>query len=239
MFEQSILLPDADKKPWTFAASLMVEVAVVSVVLLIPLVYTETLGLGWIQSGALPVPPRPLPPKTLVHVEPTSHALPNRVPHPFPIPTVVPTYRATIIVDPVQAVCTNCVPDGVPSVMASDYRDIGIGGTRIAPPPPKQTTNLVEAAKKPPVEATQTSPVKVSLGAQEAKIIRRIIPPYPPLARQTRVQGTVKLLGVISTEGRIERLQVLSGHPLLIPAAVDAVSSGRTGRRYSMGNPSR
>jgi protein TonB len=49
------------------------------------------------------------------------------------------------------------------------------------------------------------------------------MPVYPPLARQVRVSGVVKLMGIISREGRIIQLQVLSGHPLLIAAAVDAV----------------
>jgi protein TonB len=52
-------------------------------------------------------------------------------------------------------------------------------------------------------------------------------PPYPPLARQARIQGTVKLEAVISKEGTIENLTVVSGHPLLIQAALDAVKQWR------------
>jgi protein TonB len=47
---------------------------------------------------------------------------------------------------------------------------------------------------------------------------------YPPLARQARIQGTVRLEAVINKEGHIEELSVVSGHPLLIQAALDAVS---------------
>ena len=46
---------------------------------------------------------------------------------------------------------------------------------------------------------------------------------YPALARSARVQGTVHLLGVVSKDGTIQKLQVLGGHPLLVAAAVDAV----------------
>ena len=58
---------------------------------------------------------------------------------------------------------------------------------------------------------------------QEGLLIRQIKPPYPELAKRARIQGSVLLHAVISREGRIEQLQVVSGHPLLINAAVDAV----------------
>ena len=50
---------------------------------------------------------------------------------------------------------------------------------------------------------------------------------YPPLARQARIQGTVKLTAIISKTGSIEKLEVLQGHPLLIPAALTAVNQWR------------
>ena len=96
-----------------------------------------------------------------------------------------------------------------------------IGSTAEAIPQPRpQPTKPAEVKK--PIEPPPTA-ITVSKGTQEAKIIRRVIPVYPPLARTARVQGMVKLEGVISTEGRIERLRVISGHPLLVQAAVDAV----------------
>jgi periplasmic protein TonB len=54
-------------------------------------------------------------------------------------------------------------------------------------------------------------------------MVRRILPVYPPLAKQARVSGTVRLQGIISKEGTIQQLQVVSGHPLLVPAAIEAV----------------
>jgi protein TonB len=50
---------------------------------------------------------------------------------------------------------------------------------------------------------------------------------YPPLAKQARIQGVVKLNAVISKEGNIEQLTVVSGHPLLIPSALEAVKKWR------------
>ena len=52
-------------------------------------------------------------------------------------------------------------------------------------------------------------------------------PQYPPLARQARIQGTVKLSAVISKDGSIQKLEVMSGHPLLVPAALAAVKQWR------------
>jgi protein TonB len=62
---------------------------------------------------------------------------------------------------------------------------------------------------------------------EEGMILRRVEPAYPRIARDTRTQGVVVLRAVISKEGRIEGLQVVSGHPLLVSAATDAVAQWR------------
>jgi len=61
----------------------------------------------------------------------------------------------------------------------------------------------------------------------EGSLIRRVQPIYPPLARTARIEGSVVLAAVISKEGTIEHVQALSGHPMLVPAAVAAVSQWR------------
>ncbi len=58
---------------------------------------------------------------------------------------------------------------------------------------------------------------------QQANLIRQVKPPYPHLAKQARIQGAVVLEAVISKQGGVENLRVISGHPLLIQAALDAV----------------
>ena len=57
-----------------------------------------------------------------------------------------------------------------------------------------------------------------------AKLLRKVVPGYPPLAKTARVSGVVHLLGVIAKDGTIQNLQLLSGHPLLARAAIEAVS---------------
>jgi protein TonB len=61
----------------------------------------------------------------------------------------------------------------------------------------------------------------------EGSLIDRVQPEYPPLAKQARIQGTVLLRAVIDREGKIENLQVLGGHPLLVEAALKAVRQWR------------
>ena len=54
-------------------------------------------------------------------------------------------------------------------------------------------------------------------------LVHKVEPAYPPLARQAHVQGTVGLAALIDKHGNAERLEVISGHPMLVPAAMDAV----------------
>jgi len=61
----------------------------------------------------------------------------------------------------------------------------------------------------------------------EGSLIYRVQPSYPALAKATRIQGQVVLHAVISRSGTIESLQVISGHPLLVKAAIDAVRQWR------------
>jgi periplasmic protein TonB len=77
--------------------------------------------------------------------------------------------------------------------------------------------------------------VRVGEPMQQAQLITRIVPRYPPLAVQTRTQGTVLLHAIISVDGRITALEVVSGQPLLVQAAVDAVRQWRYRPTYLNG----
>jgi protein TonB len=61
----------------------------------------------------------------------------------------------------------------------------------------------------------------------EGNLVYRVQPIYPPLARSARIQGQVFLRAIISRTGTIENLQAVSGHPMLIPAALGAVRQWR------------
>ena len=86
----------------------------------------------------------------------------------------------------------------------------GIGGSNVALPPPA-----------PPLHHPPASHM------MEGNLIYRVQPEYPALARQVHVQGLVVLRAIISRNGAIENLQALSGHPLLIPSAINAVRQWR------------
>ena len=87
-----------------------------------------------------------------------------------------------------------------------------------APPPPP-----------PPPVKKKAPPKRIRVGGNVAKarLTRQVRPQYPPLARQARIQGTVKLSAIIAKDGSIQKLEVMSGHPLLVPAALSAVKQWR------------
>ena len=57
----------------------------------------------------------------------------------------------------------------------------------------------------------------------EARLVKKVEPAYPPLAKAARVQGTVRFTVIVGVDGKIENLRLVSGHPLLVNAAKDAV----------------
>jgi TonB family protein len=79
--------------------------------------------------------------------------------------------------------------------------------------------------------------IRVGGAVQTSRIVRQVQPSYPALARQARIQGTVKLNVLLTNEGAVQTVEVLSGHPLLIPAAIDAVKQWRYRPTLLNGNP--
>jgi len=71
--------------------------------------------------------------------------------------------------------------------------------------------------------AKPVQPIHVPGAITKASLISKVEPVYPPLAKQARIQGTVRFAAIIGEDGHIEKLQVISGHPLLIRAAQEAV----------------
>jgi len=80
-------------------------------------------------------------------------------------------------------------------------------------------------------------PVKMSEGVLEAQLISRVEPSYPIIAVETKTEGTVRLHAIISRDGRITSLEVLSGHPFLVKAALDAVGQWRCRPTLLNGEP--
>jgi protein TonB len=91
----------------------------------------------------------------------------------------------------------------------------------------------------PPPPPKPTTPQRIRVGGQveSAKLINKVSPEYPQLAKMARIQGTVRLEAVISKDGTIQDLKVLSGHPLLVKAALDAVKQWRYQPTLLNGDP--
>ena len=77
------------------------------------------------------------------------------------------------------------------------------------------------------VQAAPKGPMTISRGVAEGMLLQKVVPHYPPIAVASRTQGTVTLQAVISEDGTIEGLRVVSGSAMLTPAALDAVSQWR------------
>jgi protein TonB len=106
------------------------------------------------------------------------------------------------------------VPGGVPGGAPGGVIGGIIGGIPSAAPPPP-----VKEAPKP------TTPQRVRVGGnvQAANLIKKVTPTYPPLAKQARISGQVRFTAIIGKDGTIQNLQLVSGHPLLVAAAQEAV----------------
>jgi periplasmic protein TonB len=109
------------------------------------------------------------------------------------------------------------VPGGVPGGVAGGVLGGIIGGVPSAAPPPPPPPVKVEEKKAAPQR------IRVGGNVQAAMTIRAPKPAYPPLAKQARIQGVVRLNAIIGKDGSIQDLKAASGHPLLVPAALEAV----------------
>ena len=223
MFEQTLLThPASARKTGALAASFMAQSAVLGVLLVGPLLYTQALPMVPPVLADVFTPPKAPQPPTSVVAEQSRVASERSLSRPFPItsvPTRVPTSRAVadLAFEPVMDASV-VVSTGIPGV------DLGPGiSTAVLTPAPRvEVVKTVSVPKPVPIE--DVKPVRVSGGVLAAKILKRVTPAYPLLAKQTRVSGTVHLQATLSKDGRIENLRVIDGHPLLRQAALDAVS---------------
>jgi protein TonB len=216
MFEQSILAgANAGNKTRALAASFGAQGVVIAVAILIPLIFSDHLPevtLWTPLSAPLHAAPEPAPVESSSRAQSAASILHTaRVFHP-----PIASSRAT---GPPGAMI---LTDAGWSGSGDDFARPGVpGGLDTAFP-----TIIATAPKPQPATAVSKAPDKpqhVGGEVQAAKLIRKIVPAYPPLALHARVSGTVRLTGVIAKDGTIEQLEVLSGNPLLVPAALAAV----------------
>jgi protein TonB len=70
---------------------------------------------------------------------------------------------------------------------------------------------------------THTGPLRVGGNVQAANLLKKATPTYPALAKSARIQGTVRFTAIIGKDGTIQNLTLVSGHPMLVQSATDAV----------------
>jgi periplasmic protein TonB len=198
---------------WTTLISFSVQAGAVGCLLLMPLFYTEGLPrLAMLAPLLAPAPPPAAPPTPRPNspATPQSNMMGDRLVDPLRIPATVAMLNDTEVpppmIDPSAAGVRHGTGD--PNTRGT-VLDSVLGSDHVLPPPPP-------AVHHPPVSRMM-----------EGNLIHRVQPDYPPLARQVRVQGLVVLRAMISRDGAIEDLQVLSGHPMLVKAAVEAVRQWR------------
>ena len=221
MFDEMVISspnPKKTNKPWTVVLSMVFQVAFLGILILIPLIYTEALPktmMATMLTAPPPPPPPPPPPAAaqIVHVKPQAHLMDSgKLMAPKVIPKDVKIIKEDAEPDMGAMGAVGGVPGGVAGGSMGGVLGGVIGGMGAAPPPPKPH---------------QTGPIRVGGSVQAARIINRVQPVYPPLARQTRINGTVRLHAIIAKDGTIQQLEVISGHPLLQQAALDAVRQWR------------
>ena len=112
------------------------------------------------------------------------------------------------------------VPGGLPG---------GALGGVIGSTAPNTANNLARAATP--------QRVRVSAGVSEGLLAHQVAPAYPPLARNARIQGAVVLQALIGKDGAVQTLKAVTGHPMLIPAAMDAVKQWKYKPYFLNGEP--
>ena len=213
MFADSLLDSDRSLRLWTTLISFALQAVVVGCLLLLPLLYTQGRPkLALLAPLLAPTPPPALqtvPPRPMSSSPARSNMVGFGLLAPAEIPSAVSMLTETAPPPPTVDPSTLGVSHGTgePGSRGTVLDAVSCPGWVIAPP-----------------AAPVTRPISRMM---EGNLIERLEPRYPLLAIQARIQGRVLLRALISRTGTIEHLQLVSGHPLLAQAAIDAVSRWR------------
>ncbi len=213
-----------------------VHFVVLSIPVLAGLYFTDTLNLREFQATFLAAPPPPPPPPptpTVVVVQaPTVRRVFENAGR-LIAPRVIPKNISEIIEAPLppEMESSGGVPGGVPGGVAGGSMSGVIGGVIGG------MTSTTVAAPLAPKESRPKAPVRVGGRVREPKLILKVEPTYPPLARQTRMEGVVVIEAILDEQGKVVEAKISSGPPLLIQAALDAVRKWRYEPTYLNDQP--
>ncbi len=200
-------------------ASFAMQACGLSLLLAIPLLTIQgPPKLQWFdQSPILVPPPAPAPPASRQGPVRSSNMSEGILQQPPTIPNTIAHF------------------DEQPVASSPDVSDLGVvGSIGTSRRGVLGSTGPTVDVAPPPAPPAPTHPLKISHWA-EGNIIYRVQPAYPPIARQARIQGSVELRAIISKAGTIENLVVVSGHPMLVKSAMEAVRQWRY-RPYLLNN---
>jgi protein TonB len=234
MFEDSLLESGnrfgGGRRRWTTVLSFILQMLFICVLVIIPLIYTEALPKQQLMTFLVAPPPPPPPPPPPAAAAPVkvvkqvqSEILDGRLRTPTKIPEKVQMIKEEDAPPPAMASAGGVV-GGVPGGVPGGQMGGVIGGIISSTP-----------VAVPKVATPQK--VRVSQGVAEGLLVHKVTPQYPPLAKSARIQGSVVLQAVISKSGAIENLRLVQGHPMLAPAAIDAVKQWRYKPYYLNGEP--
>jgi periplasmic protein TonB len=227
MFDELVESTSAKKKTntgWAMTLSIMFQVLILGILILIPLIYTNALPKAMLTTLLLAPPPPPPPPPPPAAVQAVKVVKVARLitggvlTAPRAIPKEVAIFKEAALPDE---------PAGGNLGVLGGAGDAGLLGGLAAP------------VAAPPPPPPPKGPTRVTLGGQvqAAKLVTQPQPVYPPLARQARITGQVILHAVIDKDGRVEELEVVSGHPLLVQSALAAVKQWRYQPTLLNGDP--
>jgi protein TonB len=208
MFEQSLVETTrrvGTRKPMTMLLSLVIQLAVIAVVAIIPLIYYNVLPTSSMTAFLSAPPPPPPPP-----------------PPPAPMPKVEVHRLVSEVTTNNELVAPRMIPHGIAHIVEA------------APPPPVNIANnaasasdvitgLISNAPPPPPPPPPPKPIAVGGDVQAAMCISCPKPQYPAIARQAHITGKVVLHAIIGTDGRVKKLDVVTGNPMLVEAARNTV----------------
>ncbi len=220
MFEDSLIESGnrfrAKRRLSTTILSFFGQFLLIGILILIPLIYTDALPKTQLMTFLIAPPPPPPPPPPpaatpIKVVKMVSEMVNGQLRTPTKIPEKVQMIKED---ENPPDLGGGGVPGGVPGGIPGGSAGGVIGGILSSTP-----------VAVPKVATPQR--VRVSSGVISGNLIRKIQPAYPPLAKQARIQGHVLLKAEISKDGTIQNLQLISGHPMLAPAAIEAVKQWR------------
>ncbi len=225
---------NSSSKTVDFLIALAVNAVILAGPILAGLLYTDTLNLKQFETTFLmapppPPPPPPAPAAPLVKAAPAHRVFENA--GKLIAPSVVPKTIADIKEAPLPPDFEGPgVAGGVPGGVAGGSMGGVIGGVIGG-------VNTTVVAPLAPKSSGPKAPVRVGGRVREPRLTMRVDPTYPPLARQTHVQGVVIIDAIVDEQGNVVEAKIVSGPPLLIQSALDAVKKWKYEPTYLNDQP--